>query len=514
MSLSSIGLMFRSKFTLVFGVMVAAVFVLAACSSDAEVKTGGTIRVGTTPDSITLDPAFLTTNPDIWIAKSVYNNIVSWTHELTVQPELAVEWEANDALTSYTFKLRKDVKFHNGEDFTAEDVVFTIGRLIDKELASPALGQLDFITAVVAEDDYTVRFELEAPNAFLPEALALYQGKILDSGVDLDNLLHAANGTGAFMLEEHITGERAVLKRNPDYWDEGKPYVDEVIFFYMAESQTRLEALKSGTLDIVVPIGGSEAAGLQGVPGVKVDQVSSGSYMVMAMMTDVAPFDNKLVRQALQMATDREAISQAAYFGLGSVGGDHPIPPTDPYYNPDAAAPAYDPEGAKKLLAEAGYPDGITVTLHTAPVFGGLVDMAVAFKESAAAAGINVEISRDPTDSYWSKVWLVEPFQSVHWFHRDPNGALSITYKSDAPWNEAHYNNPKVDQLIRDARAAKTFDERKAIFGEIQLILTDDVPRIIPFFMPVLIAMSDKVEGVFAHPGNNFILKEARLNSN
>ena len=511
MSLGSIGLVFRSKFTLAFAVMVAAVFVLAACSSDSDAQTGGTLRIGTTPDSVTLDPALLTTNPDIWVAKSVYNNVVSWTHELTVQPELALSWEANDDLTSYTFKLREDVKFHSGKDFKAEDVVFTFKRLLDPDVASPARAQLDFITDVVALDDHTVRFDLVSSNAFLPEALALYQGKVINSQVDVDTLTKEADGTGAFILEEHVTGQRAVLKRNPDYWEDGKPYVDEVIFFFMADAQTRLEALKGDSIDIVVPLGAAEAAGLQGTAGIKVSQVASGSYMVIAMENDEPPFDNVLVRKALQLATDRDSIQKAAYFGLGIVGGDHPIPPTDPFYNPDSAAPAYDPEGANALLAEAGYPNGVTVTLHTAPVFGGLVEMAVAFKESAARAGINVEIARGPADSYWSNVWLTEPMTTVHWFHRDPNGALSIVYKSDAPWNEAHYYNDELDQLIKDAQAARTFDDRKAIYGEIQEILTDDVPRIIPFFMPVLLGMRDNVDGVSAHPGNNFIIKDAQL---
>ena len=519
MSLSSIGMVIRSKMSIVFAVMVAMVFVLAACSSDSDDggsgdgTRGGTLRIGTTEDTVTLDPAFLITNPDIWVSKSLYNNIVSWTHELTVQPELALSWEANDDLTSYTFNLREDVKFHSGKDFKAEDVVFSIKRLIDPALESPAKASLDFITDVVALDDHTVRFDLKAPNSLLPEALALYQGRVLPANIDVDSLTNDADGTGPFMMKERVPGERTVLERNPDYWEEGKPYADEVIFFYMPEAQTRLEALKTGSIDIVTPLGASEAAGLEGVDGVKVSQVSSSSYFNLAMEIDEPPFDDVRVRKAIQLATDRDSIQKAAFFGLGTIGGDHPIPPSDPNYNPDAAAPAYDPEAAKALLAEAGHPNGIDLTLNTAPIFGGMVEMAVAFKESAAPAGINVEIKRHSNDGYWATVWLNEPFITVNWYGRNPDGALSIVYKSDAPWNEAHYYSDELDSLILAARAAPTLEEQKEIYGKAQELLNDEVPRIIVFFMPVLLAMRDEVEGVFAHPSNNFILKDGWLNN-
>lgn len=504
-----LGDLLKAKAIRLIALLMAMVFVFAACGDDGAGTRGGTLKVGTTDDSVTLDPALLTTNPDIWVAKTVANNLVSWTHQLTVQPELATEWEVNDDLTSYTFKLRKKVKFHSGKEFKAEDVVFTFKRILDEKNASPARAQLDFIADIVAIDDHTVRFDLNSPSSFLPEALALYQGKIIPNGTDSKSLTNHLDGTGAYMLTERIPGERAVLTRNPDYWEDGKPYFDEVIFFFMADNQARLEALKTGALDVSVPLGAAEASGLKsGATGIKVESVASGSYMVVSMENDVPPFDNLKVRQAIQMATDRDSIQKASFFGLGIPGGDHPIPPSDPYYNTDSTVPAYDPAGAKKLLAEAGYPDGIEVTLNTAPVFGGMVEMAVAFKESVAPAGIKVNIKRHPSDGYWSNVWLKEPMTTVNWFHRNPDGALSIVMKSDAKWNEAHYKSAELDSYILAARAARTEEEKKEIYGKAQVLLNTEVPRIIVYFMPVLVAMRDNVQDIKAHPSNNFIVKD------
>jgi peptide/nickel transport system substrate-binding protein len=196
------------------------------------------------------------------------------------------------------------------------------------------------------------------------------------------------------------------------------------------------------------------------------------------MRTDTAPFDNVLVRKALQAATDREAIRQAALVGRGSIAMDHPIPPSDPHFAPECAPPSYDPDLARSLLAQAGHPDGIDVTLYTMDEQA-MPALAVAFKEKAEPAGIRVNIQREPADAYWAKVWLVVPFTTVFWFGRPPDQALSIVYPSDASWNESYYKNPELDELIIRARGQADLEERKQTYKEIQCLLVDEVPRIV-----------------------------------
>ena len=233
--------------------------------------------------------------------------------------------------------------------------------------------------------------------------------------------------------------------------------------------------------------------------------------MNMAMIETEPPFDNKLVRQAFQAATDRQMILDVAQFGLGVIGNDIPIPPTDPNYDATQEIPPYDVEKAKRLLADAGYPDGLDVTLHTSSIGPGMIEMAVAFKESAAPAGIRVTIKRNPEDVYWSSVWMVEPFTCVQWNGRPPDQALSLVYLCGTAWNETSVCIPEMDDLIVRARGERDFAQRKNMYAEVQRILIDDASRIIPVFRPVLVVLRDNVRGVSAHPNNWLYLHEAWL---
>lgn len=302
------------------------------------------------------------------------------------------------------------------------------------------------------------------------------------------------------------------MKRNPDYWDSPRPYLDELVFFYMSEPETRVEALKDGSVDVVFPLEPTSLRALEGVPGVRVDEKASAAYLNLAMDTRVPPFDNKLVRKAVQLATDREAIRKVANLGRGAIANDHPIPPSDPAYWKDQTITPYDPQKARDLLAQAGHPSGIDLTLHTSTVEPGMTEMAVAFKESAAPAGIRVTIVREPEDAYWARVWMAEPFTTVTWNGREPDEALTVVYMSSAEWNEAYYKDPELDALIIKARRQVDDAERNATYAEIQRKLIDQATRIITVFRPILVGVRTNVMGVEAHPNNWLILSEAWLN--
>jgi peptide/nickel transport system substrate-binding protein len=493
-------------------ITIAILIPLVSCASPgSDVPFIGTLRIGTSADTKTLDPALLLNNPDIWVTEAVYDNLVTHDYDMTVKSELAESWEPNEDLTSYTFQLRKGVKFHNGKELNSEDVVFSIKRLIDPKLGSPAKSSLDFIVDIVAVDDYTVRFDMEEANAFLPDALCLYQGRIIPSNIDTTQLTNNAVGTGPFKLVERLPGERTVLERNSDYWDEGVPHLNEIIFYNMPDPTARLEALKTGSVDLVYPLSATDARGLEGIEGVHVSEATGSSYLTLAMDVTAEPFNDVNVRKAIQMSTDREAVQQVALFGHGMIGRDHPIPPNDPHFATDVEVPAYNPEGAKLLLEKAGYPDGLDLTLHTSDVFPGNVELAVAFKESAAPAGIRVNIQRDPEEIYWSDIWLKVPFMTVNWLGRIPDAALSVVFICDADWNEAHYCNPYMDELVFMARTQDNIEDRRKTYAEIQQILVDDVPEIIPVFMPVFMGLRDNVQGVEAHPTWRLMLAPAYI---
>ena len=474
----------------------------AQSPDSAQPKRGGTLRVALVKAHTTFDPHIVNDNPDIQLTRQAYDNLILRDpDDLSLIPMPAKSWEANDDLTQFTFQLRSGVKFHHGKELTVEDVVYSFERLLDPDLGSPIAAALDSVTKVVAVDELTVRFELDSPNSYLPDLLALYHARIIPSDIDPDRLANEEFGTGPFILKEHVVGERIVMVRNPDYWLEGHPYLKEVIFFYIPNPETRAEALKSGAVDVIFDLNASSVTALEAHPETRVSVSASASYLNLAMDLRVEPFDEILVRKALQAATDREAILQAAQFGKGSIAYDHPVPPSDPYFweGSQEAVPPYDVERAKALLEKAGFPDGLNLTLHTSTSGGTMVEMVVAFKESAAPAGIRVKIQREPEDEFWSDVWMVKPFNTVWWDGRTPDEAFSVVYKSDAIWNESRYSNPRVDELIVNARSQADRADRKESYGEIQRILTDEVPRIIPVFRPIFQGLRHNIRGCEAN---------------
>ena len=484
---------------ILLAVALVSVLCVASRAAAEEPKYGGTLVFALPPNSISLDPPFQLGDPDVFITQATYDNLLMIQPDLSVKPELATSWEPNDDLSSYTFHLRKGVKFHHGKAFKAEDVIFTFDRLLDPELDSPARSIFEVIKGIVVLDDYTVRFDLVAPNAFFPESLSIFQARILPADVDIGRLTLEEFGTGPFKLSEYLPNERATLVRNPDYWEAGKPYLDELVMLNISEVASRDEALKSGDAHITYQLSPQSIPGLEAHPATTVLKATSFSYIGLPMPTDVAPFDNKLVRKAMQAATDRQAINQAALLGLGVIARDHPIHPDHPVFAPQYAPPDYDPDLARSLLAQAGYPDGIDVTLHTADIGTGTIELAVAYKESAAPAGIRVQIQRHPSEGWFDNVWNNGLFTVVNWFGRSPDQALSVQIHTESAWNATRYHNPVVDELIERARGQDLEGQRES-YGEIQRILIDDVPRISVAFTPWVYGVRKEVRGVAPHP--------------
>ena len=349
---------------------------------------------------------------------------------------------------------------------------------------------------ITALDRYTVRFFFSEPNAVLLESLVKYHAYITPSDVDPARFARESLGTGPFIMTNHAQGARE-FKKNPDYWNEGLPLLDEVIFIYLSNAEELAGALVSGGIDVIYDLNISSVDSLREHPDTVVAQAPSGSYMNLAMDVRQPPFDNVLVRKALQAATDREAILEGAQRGLGGIAYDHPILPGDPVFNPSCRPPEYDPQLARALLKDAGYPDGIDLTLYTGnPGGASMVEMAEVFQKSAAPAGINIEIVVMPGAGYWTDVWMQKPFTTVWWSGRPPHEAFSVVYRSDAVWNESYWSNPDFDALLEKTLWAESLEDRMAIFGEIQCLVVEEVPRIIPVFRPVLLGLRENVRGI------------------
>ena len=473
-----------------------------------QAKYGGSLTMAFVTDHSTLDPAFATTSIEGMLIENVYDPLLR-SVDFAYTPALATSWETNDDLSSYTFHLRQGVKFHHGKEFKAEDVLFSMNRIRDPEVGSPNSALLGSVEDIVAIDDYTVRFDLNGPNGFFLDIFTIYQMFILPADVDVDRLTLEAFGTGPFILEEWLAGERATMVRNPDYWEEGRPYLDEIVFVGIAEAATRAAALKNGDVDLVYGLETQSVAGVEEHPETKVASVAGRGHIGITMDNSRPPFDNKLVRQAFQAATDRELINQAALLGLGSITYDHPIARSDSRFAPQYAV-EYDPELAKSLLEQAGYPDGIDIELHTGDVAPGMIELAVAFKESAAPAGIRVEIQRHPSDSFWTEVFMQEPFVVIQWGDRPIDAMLTQTLHGGSPYNAMRYYNDTLDELIERARG-ETLEQQRETYGEIQRILVDDVPSLVIANHPELYGARNNVQDAGPYIPRNRTLRNAWL---
>ena len=477
----------------------AAAAAAALLAAEGEPQFGGALRVTMAPSIGHLDPLLGLGSVAIIIHQAAYDNLLMIQPDLSVKPELATSWEPNDDFTSYTFHLRQGVKFHHGKDFKAEDVVFNVERWIDPVIDSPNRSTFKGIEDIVVLDDYTIRFDLDAPNAFFPGYFSIYSARIVPADVDIDRMALEEFGTGPFIMVEHQPGERTTLERFDGYWQEGYPYLDELVVLSIPEQATRDAALKAGDVDLVYRLSPGSVAGLEKHPDTKVLNASTFSYITMSLPTVTPPFDNLLVRQAMQAATDRESINQAALLGMGTIARDTPFHPAHPAFAAQYAPPDYDIELARSLLEQAGYPDGIDVTLHTADIAAGMIEMAIAFAEGARPAGIRVEVKKVPTDGFWVDTWNRDKFTTAFWNGRIPDQALSIQSLSDADWNTPRFKSARLDELVLKARGQDLAGQKES-YGEVQKILIDNVPRIVPAFQPWLYGVRNNVRGAEPHP--------------
>ena len=459
----------------------------------ATPKKGGHFRMGLTGGHTTdnLDPATLS---DEWNYNSNWmlrNCLVEIDNKGDPIPELAVSWEATKDAATWTFKLREGVEFHNGKTMTAEDVIYSINHHRGKDSKSNAKGVVDNIKDIKADGKYTLVFTLNGGDADFPFIISDYHLTIVPKGTSGADWIKGI-GTGAYMLTKFEPGVVSVGKRNPNYFKEGFAHFDEVEMLVITDDSARTNALQTGVIDMMTGVDPKTAHLLKKVPGISVLQVKGTFHNTMPMMTDVAPYDNNDVRLALKYAVDREQMVKTILRGYGSVGNDHPIAPIQKYYAKDLPQRKYDPEKAKYHLKKAGL-EGHTFKLFATDL-GNFLDQAILYKESAAKAGINIDVIKKPADGYWEVVWLKEPWVMCYWNGRTTvDWMFSTAYSGDAKWNDTHWKNARFDKLLKEARAELDEKKRAEIYFETQKICRDEGGAVVHTFADWVIAVSKKV---------------------
>jgi len=484
-------------------------------------KKGGVLKFGMMVQEMA-DPATFSWTEKSVIARHVIEYLVETGPDNITIPNLATSWEPSADLKTWIFHLRKGVKWSNGDDFGADDVVFNFTRWLDPKTGSSNMGLFNAMmektgekdkkgnpikrmikNAVEKIDDHTVRINLKSAVLSMPENLYNYPTGIVHRNFEKEGGDFTKNpvGTGPYALTKYRVGEIAVLtKRKAPYWG-GEVFLDEIRFIGLgSDPGAYLAAIASKQVDALYELDLTTLEAAKNIPGINVLAIPSTQTGVIRMKVNKKPFDDIRVRKAVQKCCDAQRQLDIAHQGLGIIAEHHHVASIHPEYF-KLAPFKQDIAGAKKLLKEAGYPNGIELTCNVGNTNGVWEQNSVAvLKEDCAKAGINIKINLMPTAQYWD-VWTKAPLSLTSWTHRPlAVMVLGLAYRAGVPWNESSYNNPAFDAALDEAEATFDVESRRVKMEKVEKILQDDAVMVQPFFRSVFTAVADNVVGLETHP--------------
>ncbi len=468
----------------------------------AQPKRGGTVRLAlvqqTTGD--TFDSARYDKGNDYIRGTSVYSYLTRMDEKGEAQPEVAESWEANPEATRWVFKIRKGITFSDGANLTMDDIVFSLMRHKEDKVASTAKQLIANIKSVAPDGPDKIVIELVAPDVDLPILVGLFQFALVKTGTyDFSKPL----GTGAFMMKEFQPGIRTVLVRNPNFWKQGQPYIDQFEMFPIPDAAARSNALLSGDVDMVLELRGNGIEEVTKSATHEVFVTPSTRYTAIQASVDQAPANNPDLMIGMSYLVDRKRVLDTVLRGYGAIANDHPIGATSPYHNAALPQRALDLDKAKYHIGKSGIGNAkIQLSLGDAVLYS--ADIGQLMQREATRAGLNLEIKREPAESYWTAVAGKRTFFATN-FHPRPtyNMLLNLSWKKGAPWNFSHYENERLGKLIDDARAVFDLAKRKEYYGEIQSIIHNSGAIIIPTFLSYVDGVSKKIKGLTPLPIGN-----------
>ncbi len=492
----------------------------------ANIKRGGDLKVATALQKIA-HPATYS-----WIAASNATRQVAEYLTLTdgkniTHPYLLKNWQASDDLKTWTLNLRKGVTFNNGDEFVADDVIFTFNQWLDENVGSSMKGMIGGYldsNGIEKVNDHQVKLHLKIPEIAVPEHLFQYPAQILNHRTFEGDFLKAPHGTGPYTLETYREGEIAVVKARKDYWQKGVdgkplPYLDSMTFIDMGtETAPMISAIKSKDIDFIdlSDIGGTDIyRALKDDSEIQILAAPTASARVLRMRVDLEPWDNEKVRLALKKCHNHEKLLALAYMNQGLEGQDFHVYQLHPEYCP-TDTPKYDPGASKKLLAEAGYPNGLEVTLAVGSGWPDVVRYAEILKQDAIAGGFNINLQTMPNSQYWEK-WTEVDLGITPWTHR-PLGTmvLNLAYKADekgepVAWNESRWVDEEFSKILDQANGTLDVDERRKLFCKLQKIQYDRGSIAIGYWRSVWMVAREHVKGLEAHPNGYMLFNDVSL---
>lgn len=474
----------------------------AGSAGAAAPVSGGTLNVALTGNPTTMDPATAGVYTSLQVLDNIFSKLITMDETGKFVPELAKTWKQNDPLT-YTFDLVSNATFHNGEKFTATDVKYTFERIANPKTASSYASAYTSIKTIEVKSPTQVIFHLSTPFAPLLTNLA-QNGEIVNKkAIESADSARKPVGTGPFIFVEWVQGDHVTLKKNPNYFVAGKPYLDQVVFKFLAVDQSRIEALQSGQLDWVDAIPLNQLTALKKNSAYTyATSTQAGIPDFLAFNISKAPFNNKALRQAVAAAVDRKEILSIAYFGAGEAG-HMDVPSGSTWYEePPANQSAPDLTLAKQKMVEAGYPNGLTVTYLSLPQYPELQKTGVVLRDQLKKIGITVNLEQLEV-TVWFGRYAKGDYQmtSAYWSGTiDPDNFYSTQLQTGSSNNDTKYSNKTVDGLITKARAATDEAERKTLYGQIRKIVWDDAPLVFLHYETINYLMRNKVHGSVVNP--------------
>jgi peptide/nickel transport system substrate-binding protein len=469
-------------------------------------KAGGKIRLGLISPAGALDPVTVNNQGGLVVLGQTGEYLVWSDRELNTKPRLAESWKPNEDGSEWTFKIRRGVKFHDGQTMTAEDVAASIDRLADPDNGSNALSAFAGVLSKgnsKAVDDTTVRFELDAPNGNFPNIVSSdnYNAIILPKNYDGD-WEKTFIGTGPWKLDRFRPAVGVSLVKNREYWDRSRlPIADEAEVVFYATEQGQVLGFQGNEVDVLVQYSVSGGKALLTDDTVITTELPASSHRQIHMRTDKEPFRDKRVRQAMGLLVNRRALVDGLLDTKSDFGNDSPFAPVFKS-TAKVAQREQDVAKAKQLLEAAGKGDGFDVVLETWQGFE-MPDLAQLIQQDVRPAGIRIRLSVTDAASYYGDAvfgksrWLDSTMGITEYGHRGvPNVLLGAPLLSKGTWNGAHFKNERYDKLVKDYTAALDLDVQRRLSRQIQEVLLDETPIMFTYFYYFLSGAKDYVAGV------------------
>lgn len=491
--------------------MALALAVPAIGAAQDEPKMGGTLKISHSTRIATLNVLSLSGPAEYPVIDMAYSGLTRIGPDSQPMPDLAERWEGSADATEFTFYLREGVTFHDGTPATASDVIATYEAILDPDIPASAASVLNMIDSIEAVDDLTVKFNLKSPFADFPTSTAHANARIMSEEAlagDLTKLDTVVNGTGPFKMESYDSARITRLVRNDDYFIEGKPHLDAVEMHLFPDLAAETTNFLSGDIDVMLLVQQADYERIANTPGINAVRVPSGRYVNVVMRFDQEPFDDLRVREALAYAIDRQLLVDLVLEGLGRPGHDNILSP-EFKYRIESPEKTYDPEKAKALLAEAGYPDGISIDLIASNRPAIRAQVAIAMKQMALPAGFDINVETMPHDTYLANFWRKGNFYMAYWGMQPTEDAtFNLLLTSNASYEDTGWMNEEFDALVEAGRSTTVESERAEAYAKAQELMLAELPYLIPFYEDVLTASKENIRGYTINPINRYFYLE------